>query len=393
MSLLKKIAEWQRENIIDDNTAEQIIKYEQQHSKPMVLWAFGGMGAFAIIVGLVSIIAANWIYAADWLKIAAALLICFSLAVSLYFISVKHIVEEGHQRTEKGWIKEILVMLYYGFSLASMALVGQVYQLGGSISDLLLLWSVVTIPLVLLAQGRFIAVLWVVATATTYMMNINVLDDYLYATQMKLVYRDTLLLALYVLAPVLFILISRIRWLVRHKVDAAETISRFSWLAISVFGFLFQFIWYEWNTVYFANHLIFLCFMVLAPVVYFIPQLYANQHANVHLAMRVVLISVFVNGATAAWFNYHIELVGALSNLLYLCVLAWAAIKIKSTALFNVMTAAISLRILVIYFEVFGSMLETGFGLLIGGVLTLLISWWWFKRSNKLAVRLSAAGE
>ena len=106
----------------------------------------------------------------------------------------------------------------------------------------------------------------------------------------------------------------------------------------------------------------------------------------------MVLGVVLVLGVIGVWHTRSNELMGALSNLAYLCVLAWAAIKIRNTYLFNVFTAFICLRILVIYFEVFGSMMQTGLGLIVGGVLTLLISWWWFKRSNKLALRFGLAG-
>ena len=172
MTLMKKIKEWQREDIIDDVTAKKIVDYEHSHSKPIVLWAFGGMGAFAIIVGLISVIAANWGQVPDWVKLAVDLLACLAIAAALYWNCTKH---EGHEG--KLWLREVLVVLYYGFTLASMALIGQTYQLGGTVEKLLLVWTLVTIPLVLLARGRFIALLWFVATAITYLMNVNELYD------------------------------------------------------------------------------------------------------------------------------------------------------------------------------------------------------------------------
>ena len=135
-----------------------------------------------------------------------------------------------------------------------------------------------------------------------------------------------------------------------------------------------------------------ICSAVCITLIYFIPRLYAKESADVHLAMRVVLAVILILGLTASWFSVRLELVGALTNLFYLCMLAWAAIKVHSTSLFNFFTAAICVRILVVYFEVFGSMMETGLGLISGGALTLLISWWWFKRSNRLAIRLAGEG-
>jgi hypothetical protein len=44
------------------------------------------------------------------------------------------------------------------------------------------------------------------------------------------------------------------------------------------------------------------------------------------------------------------------------------------------------------YFEVFGSMLSTGLGMITGGVLTLLLAWLWKRKSPELATRLAVPG-
>lgn len=387
MRLTKKLNEWRHENIIDEATAEKILHYEQRHKKPMVLWAFGGMGVFAVIVGLVSVIAANWAQTPDWIKLAVDLLACMALAVSLYIICTN-----DHSNSEKLWLREMLVVMYYGLVLASMALIGQIYQLGGTVNDLLLWWTLITLPLVLLARGRFIAALWLIASGITYYLNLETLYDSLrYQTSLDGPWLRSFIYSLYVLAPLLFILLSRIPWLITNRLQVAEVISRLSWMALVVSGFFYQFLWYENITGEIPQQLLVICSAVCIPLIYIIPRLYAKESADVHLAMRVVLAVILILGLTASWFSVRLELVGALTNLFYLCMLAWAAIKVHSTSLFNFFTAAICVRILVIYFEVFGSMVETGLGLISGGVLTLLISWWWFKRSNRLAIRL--AGE
>lgn len=353
----------------------------------MVLWAFGGMGVFAVIVGLVSVIAANWAQTPDWVKLAVDLLACLALAVSLYIICTK-----DHSNSEKLWLREMLVVMYYGLVLASMALIGQIYQLGGTVNDLLLWWTLITLPLVLLARGRFIAALWLIASGTTYYLNLETLYDSLrYQTGLDGPWLRSFIYSLYVLAPLFFILLSRIPWLITNRLQVAEVISRLSWVALVVSGFFYQFLWYEDITGEIPQQLLVVCSAVCITLIYFIPRLYAKESADVHLAMRVVLAVILILGLTASWFSVRLELVGALTNLFYLCMLAWAAIKVHSTSLFNFFTAAICVRILVVYFEVFGSMMETGLGLISGGVLTLLISWWWFKRSNRLAIRL--AGE
>ena len=386
MLLNRKLSQWQQAGLIDKQIVQNITEHERSSSKPIVLWAAGGLGAFAIIVGIVSVVAANWLHMSDEVKLGIDLALCAVLAYAVYKVCLS--VETAQ---EKLWLREILVIIYYGFTLASMALIGQIYQLDGSIARLLLVWTITTVPLVLLARGKFVATLWVVGAAITYGMNISAFYEFAWHT---LGYsRDTLetiLISLALIGPLLFIYLSRIRWLQQHRPVYAEEISRYSWLVIVTVGFFTQFLWYESNTIYDVSTTVFLIIGVATGITAFlIPVLYNKSHATSHLAMRIVLLTVFILGVAACWHSSSMNLVGALTNLTYLCILAWASLKIGSTHLFNFLTAVISVRILFIYFEVFGSMMQTGLGLIIGGFLTLLLAWLWFKKSSNLAKQLT----
>ena len=50
--------------------------------------------------------------------------------------------------------------------------------------------------------------------------------------------------------------------------------------------------------------------------------------------------------------------------------------------------AVIGLRILAIYFEVFGTLLDTGLGLIIGGLVTLALVWLWTRKRQQFAREL-----
>jgi hypothetical protein len=70
---------------------------------------------------------------------------------------------------------------------------------------------------------------------------------------------------------------------------------------------------------------------------------------------------------------------------------AWTSIQLGQVRAFNVLTALIALRVLAIYFEVFGSLLSTGVGLITGGALTLAVGWLWQRKTTALAARLGPA--
>jgi len=119
MSLDRKLARWESAGLIDGTTRARIRAFEQSERAPIALYALGVLGAATLALGILSVIAANWDGIPGTVKLAVDLLIGLGLAVATY-IAV---------RRDAGWPAEVLITVFYGFTLASIALVGQVYQL------------------------------------------------------------------------------------------------------------------------------------------------------------------------------------------------------------------------------------------------------------------------
>jgi hypothetical protein len=81
----------------------------------------------------------------------------------------------------------------------------------------------------------------------------------------------------------------------------------------------------------------------------------------------------------------------ALSFIAFWAAVGWAGYVTRRFNLLNLATAMIGLRILIAYFEVFGSLLSTGVGLITGGLLTLALAWLWFRKSKDWKQRLASA--
>ena len=56
----RKIAHWHDAGLIDAGTRDRLIAYEADNARPLALWAVWGIGALAIGLGFVSVVAANW---------------------------------------------------------------------------------------------------------------------------------------------------------------------------------------------------------------------------------------------------------------------------------------------------------------------------------------------
>ena len=51
---------WRGAGLIDYGAAARISAWEATHRRPVWLWALSGMGALAIGLGVVAVVAANW---------------------------------------------------------------------------------------------------------------------------------------------------------------------------------------------------------------------------------------------------------------------------------------------------------------------------------------------
>jgi uncharacterized membrane protein len=85
--------------------------------------------------------------------------------------------------------------------------------------------------------------------------------------------------------------------------------------------------------------------------------------------------------------------VAALFHVLLLGSAAFVALKLGSARGFHAFAGLIALRILIGYVELFGSMLDTGLGMIAGGMLTLLLLWVWTRKTAAIARRMGGAGE
>jgi uncharacterized membrane protein len=382
MSLDRKLTRWRDAGLIDETTRARIEAFEHAERKPVVLYALAVLGAGTVALGIVSVIAANWDEIPGGVKLACDLVLGAGLAVATFFA-----VER--RRT---LATEVLVTLFYGFTLASLALVGQVYQLGTPTWQALVVWSVATLPLVLIGRSRYLAALVCTGLATTHGFALEALFDHLeHGARLDRAAAQNIMAAVAFASPLVYVPLARVPWLLRERPEFAHTLSAFAFAAVLLGGFGLQFVWYDhvWSadTLSWALVITALCTLALAAA---LPRLYPELPVRGRRALAAILGYGWLTLAigTAVPHESH-ELVGALLQLGWLVLCAWAALQVARLRLFNLLTALIAVRILVIYFEVFGSLLDTGLGLITGGALTLLMAWIWRRKTRDLGQRLS----
>ncbi len=381
MNIEKKLTLWQEAGLIDAGTRARIAAFEDGRHRPVLLYALLGLGALTIGIGIVSIVAANWDAIDRPIKLGIDLALGVLLAAGLFVAA----------RRRQPLLVETLAAIDYVFVLASLALLGQVYQLGSPPHQALLVWSLCTLPFMTLVRTRFVGLMWLAGLIWTH---VSTTAYWLETTFDRFGSHDTLLANIAVsiayATAVLVLWLARTPFFAsaRPQISAGWTSTVWTaWLWASAgLGFLF----YE----DFAAHelltwSLLVCGALSAGLVALLPRMYPALSARALLGMRIYVASTWLV-LTLATALPHDDLpaLGALVQVGLLGLAAWTVLQLGHLRLFNTLTGAIALRVLIMYFEVFGSMLDTGLGMITGGLLTLLLAWIWKRKSPELAARL-----
>lgn len=381
MALEPRLERWVGEGLLTAEQAARILAFEREdlgagppsplplptaEHRPTLLYAIAGLGALAIAVGLLSIVAANWDEIPSRVKIGVDLGLVAALGLGVW----------QWERRGPGWLRETAIVVLYGLVLGSIALVGQVYQLGGEAHEALLAWALLTALLMTRARSGFAAMVWVMGLQVTWAVWAVWLADQWHS--------EALALGTIYWAPLVCIAVGRLPPLRRVRPALAATLTSLGWFEVVLCATLGTFAFYEdtarehWSDAY--------------------PAALISGVASISIALALLsslpqrlLLVVCVVLAHVPLFTSpgHLEVAAAASFVALWLVVAWAAHHDREVGLLNVATAMIGLRILAIYFEVFGTLLDTGLGLVSGGLLTLALAWVWSRKRRQFEVELA----
>jgi hypothetical protein len=100
------------------------------------------------------------------------------------------------------------------------------------------------------------------------------------------------------------------------------------------------------------------------------------------LARAVLLFATLSSALPAVIEHDEIPVAGAISFFLLWVGFALTAYQLGRIRLLNLATGVLAIRLVVGYVELFGSLLQTGLGMILGGLLTLALAWGWVRKSR-----------
>jgi uncharacterized membrane protein len=370
MNLKKQIATWTKEGLINESQADSILEYESKSTNtPWAMYGIAGLGITVLMTGVISIVAANWMNVSDSSKLMSYF--CFLIVISL--LSIKF------EKTT-GLIKEIIFISYSFLLLAGIGLIGQIYNLNSESWRASLFWTILILPITLLAKTKLLPNIWFAGfylTMTLWLTNLNYKDHHLSLVFcLGLVY-----LSLAVsygfsnLIPLNFLRACR-NWAVMIVLLGGGIYANTLWSE----G-LFSYKNYEIPTEYFYftfTSVIICCFAIWYRRKEF-PKATANFLACAVFSSSVLILTPFILKVGKS------PILGCILFLIPWSFVAVASVLADRKRLFDFSVFIIGARFVVIYFEVFGSLTATGFGLILSGSVILFTVYCWHKYRSKIA--------
>ena len=169
MRLKAKRNNWVAAGLITEEQSSDIAAFERHALIQKFFNSLKYAAYFAVLLGISLIIAANWQEFGLYFKLYAHIGINAALAIFIWLFkdSKKH----------AGW-RELAVYFLCGLTLTLLALIGQTFQLQGSLSGLFTTWFVLVTGLVILiGRNARTASLWAISAFVVLCVNIEYLYD------------------------------------------------------------------------------------------------------------------------------------------------------------------------------------------------------------------------
>lgn len=362
MNLIKKLSRWQQENLISAYQQEAILDYEKRSGRPKFFISVILLSVFCIGLGLIALISANWEEIPAWSKLGTDILLLSATAGAIYFFA---------QNGKRHWLEGGL-LFYALLIIGSIGLIAQVYQLQSDDLRAYFLWCVLTIPLLLMTQKIVLPLIWL---PIFFISGISLLENYDWYHNILKYFEQNYPFA----CGILFFIILSYLWLFFSRslklrpLAAAATV--YLWVVGASLMVYFDFACAHGHSSLAQKANIFyisVAIFVLSCGLAILSRIW--QHSFVLPGLIVVLWLFSLVEAIAGWNGLAADILGLLSTLTVLgltLVYAWYHNQVK---LMNWAVALIAVRFFIVFLQKFGSLLDTGLGLIVIGTVFLLLA-------------------
>jgi len=352
MFLARKLKTWSEHQLISAEQGQQILTFEKNRGRSRIFFGLGGLGVLSIILGIASLIAANWYKIPPEMRIGSHV----ALNLLLAFVTLKYFEKPS-------WIREVLVTLQAGLVLTFIALIGQVLQTQAPLWQPLGFWLLFTTPMLLL-YARFFGVVavWLGIVAV---FSVSLCDHALTKEQ-----ADVFLPAL----PFVLYLVFNLKKMRELLPNWSEAIHVVFWVSVVLAATQGQWLWHmsssnTWWHIPVAS----VVTAGIGTLTLFLLNV-AQRTKRISFwydelpEWDMVLVVSFVLGALPILVSHpSLEVVGALTFCLYWFFMGGIGLRLGIDRLWTLAVILIGIRLFWAYVEIMGSLAVQGLGFLFSG--------------------------
>ena len=365
----RKLKAWSNAGLIDEATVARIRDWEAKNARPLGLWALIGLGALAIGLGLVSVVAANW----DAIPGLARLSIHFLLIAAMAGFMIWRSIREA---TVNAYFHDAMLFTFGALGLTFFGHIGQVYQTNSPLWQPLVLWLMIFTPLFLgFGRGWLAAAMWLSVLCYTayehwgWYLDRNLIFD---VSQQGSKNVPTLYMGVVSSLPAFVMALAA---LMREQSNRHDFWRRLEQLGImlivlGVTGFQLAYAFgagrglgqVEVASVQAA------CLVIAASAIRF------ARSTRSGTATAAILVAGALTLLLA--MGVHASSVGTgLLFMIFWGAIAGAALFAGWRFVFQISVATLALRLIILSFELASDLLGSGLGLILAGLATLGIAW------------------
>ncbi|WP_435640571.1 DUF2157 domain-containing protein [Micavibrio aeruginosavorus] len=386
----RKIKAWEQAGLISADQAVSLTDFERNRQKGRFAGGLMGLSLFAILIGVLMVIGANWNDIPD----AAKLLVHAALN-----IGAAAAVWRFHVQGKEPW-REGAVLVLAGLTLTFMALVGQIYHLNGGAGGLLALWLIVISPfMVIYGRTMLTAIPWVLAFLGSIPV---IMEQYLGDLPDIWILFYGLGVALWL--PLAMCADGFTRTFRAFRPVWAFVVMRAGFILLTLTGVLATMLWYadrakELGTIardsgmeYGTAYMVAVCVPLIALAGMAVHYALYNTRVDDkpfyratlgYCALCVVsLLLPFLIPSPESSF------MAGLTFIAFWIGAGWYGHLTGAMRLVSLSVTLIGIRIYIIFLEAFAGLMTTGFGLIIAG-LAMLGMIWGLRRANRYVRALS----
>ncbi len=174
--MLKDLQELINAQVISQDTADQISEYyrNKKNKEPNRLIAvFGIIGAILVGMGVILIVAHNW----DNLSRLTKTILAFAPLVTGQIFAAYSVIKKKDQKL---WIESASAFLFFSVG-ACIAMVSQIYNISGELSEFILTWMLIALPQIYILNSS-VTSLFFLTGITYYVIEVGYSRFYSYQT-------------------------------------------------------------------------------------------------------------------------------------------------------------------------------------------------------------------